>query len=218
VLHIQHAVGDFVPAGAPLLEIVAAGAQGVDGPTADRAFDERALRGLFAFGDERTIEQDPAFAIRIMVDIAIKALSAAINDPTTAVQVMNHLMELLREIGATPLGGHARLMRDEAGVVRVVAPGRSWEDFLALGVTEIREYGAGAIQVTRRLRAMLDELRESVLPEHRAAVGAELERLDATVELRFGSSVDLDRAATADGQGIGGPAVSAHGVSAVVRR
>jgi uncharacterized membrane protein len=158
----------------------------VRGRSDDADGDERFLCGLFALGDERTIEQDPAFALRIMVDIAIKALSAAINDPTTATQVLDHLTELLRLIGATRLEGHVRVMRDEDGAVRIVAPGRRWEDYLALACTEIREYGASA-------------------PEHRDAVVAELARLDETVELRFGSSVDADRAALPDAQGIGGP-------------
>ncbi len=51
---------------------------------------------MVALGVERTIEQDPAFAVRIMVDIAIRALSPAVNDPTTAVQVLDHLEDLLR--------------------------------------------------------------------------------------------------------------------------
>ena len=55
---------------------------------------------MIVLGVERTIEQDPAFAVRIMVDIAIRALSPAVNDPTTAVQVLNHLGDLLHVIGA----------------------------------------------------------------------------------------------------------------------
>ena len=85
-------------------------------------------------------------------------------------------------------------------------PGRKWEDYLTLAVTEIREYGSGAIQVARRLRAMLEDLRESVRPEHRPAVEAELKRLGATVTAGSGGSVDHDRAEARDRQGIGGPA------------
>jgi uncharacterized membrane protein len=84
----------------------------------------------------------------------------------------------------------------------VVIPARSWEDYLALGVTEIREYGSKAIQVMRRMRAMLEELRDEVRPEHRAAVQEELARLDVTVTRTFADSVDLDRANTADPQGM----------------
>jgi uncharacterized membrane protein len=197
VVYFRHAIGDFVPAGSALVEVW--------GRSHDADGDERFLCGLFALGDERTIEQDPAFALRIMVDIAIKALSAAINDPTTATQVLNHLEELLRLIGATRLEGHIRTMRDEDGAVRIVALGRRWEDYLALACTEVREYGAASIQVQRRLRAMLEELRETVRLEHREAVDAELGRLNATVELHFGDSVDVDRASQPDAQGIGGP-------------
>ena len=71
-------------------------------------------------------------------------------------------------------------------------------------MTEIRDYGATAIQVMRRMRAMLEELRDEVRPEHRPAVEEELARLEATVARTFADSVDVDRANTADPQGIGG--------------
>jgi uncharacterized membrane protein len=202
VLFVPHAIGDFVPAGSPLVEVLTA-----DGKARG---NEHELAGMFALGDERTIEQDPAFALRIMVDIANKALSAAINDPTTAVQAIGHIAEFLRLVGSTPLEGRTRVLRDDAGAIRIVARGRRWEDYLTLAVTEIREYGGRSIQVMRRLRAMLLELHEEVLPEHRGAVDNELERLSLTVERRFGDSVDLDRAGTPDRQGIGGPTASAR--------
>lgn len=202
ILFVSHMIGDFVPAGSPLVEVLAVGSQ----PTGQ----ERQLAEMFALGDERTIDQDPAFALRIMVDIAIKALSPAINDPTTAVQGINHLTELLRLIGATSLGESTKVVRDDAGTIRIVARGRQWEDYLTLAITEIREYGAQSIQVLRRLQAMLLELHESALPENRAAIEKELERLAATVKVNFGSSVDFDRAATPDQQGIGGATASAR--------
>ena len=80
---LEHVVGDFVPEGAPVISVYG-------GDEATRS-SERRLNGMIALGDERTIEQDPAFALRIMVDIAIRALSPAVNDPTTAVQVLNQL-------------------------------------------------------------------------------------------------------------------------------
>ncbi len=73
-----------------------------------------------------------------------------------------------------------------------------------LGVTEIREFGSTTIQVTRRMRAMLEELHDEIRPEHRPAVEEELARLDVTIKRTFANSVDLDRANTADPQGIGG--------------
>jgi uncharacterized membrane protein len=121
------------------------------------------------------------------------------------VQVLDHLQVLLREIGSRPLSRRA-VLRDDGGRVRVVIPTLDWDDFLTLAVTEIRQYGASSIQVLRRLRAMLEDLRDSVLPEHRRAIDAELGRLDATVHRSFGGTEDLEAAGTADRQGIGSPA------------
>jgi uncharacterized membrane protein len=87
----------------------------------------------------------------------------------------------------------------------VVVPFRRWEDFLALGMTEIREYGSSSIQVMRRMRAMLEKLSEQVRPENRAAVQVEIARLDATVARSFSGSIDREWAGIADRQGIGGP-------------
>jgi uncharacterized membrane protein len=200
VLRFRRTVGDSVVTGAPVIEVF--------GPAGDAERGRAELGGKVALGIERTIEQDPAFALRILVDIAEKALSAAVNDPTTAVQVMNHLAEMLRVIGSTDLATHACFF-DEEGRPRVLLPSRRWEDYLALAVTEIREYGATSIQVVRRLRAMLDDLLADVRPEHRRAVEDELARLDLTVAAAFGDSTDLDRASIPDRQGIGGPTVPA---------
>ncbi len=87
----------------------------------------------------------------------------------------------------------------------LVVPVRRWPDYLTLSVTEIREYGDTSIQVVRRLRAMLEELSESVLPERREAVLRELQRLDDAVEGKWAGTVDLDLAGASDRQGIGGP-------------
>jgi uncharacterized membrane protein len=194
LLVFRHTVGDFVPVGAAILEVH--GADLSPGVT-------RRLSGLVALGVERTIEQDPVFAIRVMVDVATRALSPAVNDPTTAVQVLDHLGETLRMIGT------AQAPPDQQPTERllsgVVMPIRAWPEILSLAVTEIREYGATSIQVVRRLRALLQELSDLVVPERRAAVEEELRRLDETVASAFAGSVDLDRASASDAQGIGGP-------------
>jgi uncharacterized membrane protein len=194
---LRHAVGDFVPVGAAVLE--------VHGAALPAGVGEH-LSTMLALGAERTIEQDPAFAIRVMVDIAIRALSPAVNDPTTAVQVLDHLGETLRLVGATV--GPQRAWSPEIMTSGVIMPVRTWHDVLALGITEIREYGASSIQVMRRLRALLDELGELVLPENRVAVDAEVQRLEATVAVSYADGIDLDRAIAPDHQGIGGPAVT----------
>jgi uncharacterized membrane protein len=198
VVVIRPAVGDFVPEGAALFEVYGAGA--LDDAAAGH------LRSMIVLGVERTIEQDPAFAIRVMVDIAIRALSPAVNDPTTAVQVLDHLGETLRFLGVT---GRPAPDMDGSQVPSpaLVVRARGWDDVVELAFTEIREYGGSSVQVVRRLRALLEDLRERVKPEYRAAVDDELRRLDATVDKHWRSSVDLDRARQPDAQGIGGPPV-----------
>jgi len=192
---VRPAVGDFVPEGAALIEVH--GGEGLDEGAADR------LQAMIVLGVERTIEQDPAFAIRVMVDIAIRALSPAVNDPTTAVQVLDHLGDTLRLLGATPL----RAVTDgiPVGAPGLVVRARGWDDIVELAFTEIRQYGGSSVQVVRRLRALLEDLRERVEPEHRQAVETELARLEATIAEHWRDSVDLDLARAADGQGIGGP-------------
>jgi uncharacterized membrane protein len=189
------AVGDFVAAGEALAELHG-------GHVSDDA--ALRLRGMVALGLERTMDQDPAFALRVMVDISIRALSPAVNDPSTAVQVLPHITDLLRCIGRTELRVPIRL-RDDTGEIRVLLSVPRWEDYLMLGLTEIREYGGNAIQVVRALREHLEDLRRDVIASHRPAVEEELRRLEATVDLRFSESPDLDRARGSDAQGIGGP-------------
>jgi uncharacterized membrane protein len=192
---MRHSVGDFVETGDVLFEVY-----GDPGKTDNAA---RNLRGLVALGIERTIEQDPAFALRVMVDVANKALSPAVNDPTTAVQVLDYLGDSLRVIGQ----GDRSAPTWHAGAAKqgVVIPVRGWEDFLALAVTEIREFGSTSIQVMRRMRAVLEKLLQEVRPENRAAVHAEIDRLDATAAAAFAASIDRDWAGIADRQGMGGP-------------
>ena len=90
------------------------------------------------------------------------------NDPTTAVQVLDHIGEVLDLVGRTDLD--LRTNGSEPGATAaVVIVTRRWEDIVMLGLTEIREFGATSVQVMRRLRALLEELLATVRPEHRAA-------------------------------------------------
>jgi len=194
---LPHGVGDFVSSGAVLLEVY--------GSATFPRVAERRLAGRVALGIERTVDQDPAFAIRILVDVAIRALSPAVNDPTTAVQVIDHLEDTLGSIGKTPgLDGRWEY-RDDGGALRLVMPAHRFEDYLSLGVTEIRIYGSSSIQVMRRLTAALLELELSVLPEYTASVVAERERVELTAKGAFGATPDAARSVHSDRQGIGGP-------------
>ena len=105
---------------------------------------------------QRTIDQDPAFAMRMLVDIAIRALSPAVNDPTTAVQALDRLEELLVELHRRDPG--PVLVLDDHGGPAGRVPAPTWTDYLELAVTEIRHYGSGSIQVCRRLHALHDHL------------------------------------------------------------
>lgn len=190
---LTHPVGDFVPPGTTLVE--------VHGGTS--APDPRRVTGLVALGAERTIEQDPAFALRVLVDIAIRALSPAVNDPTTAVQVLNHIEAFLYTVGRTKIR-RRYVLGDDRGRPRLVVPGRDWEDYLQLAVTEIREYGSRSTQICRRLRALLEGLLDTLPAEHLPAVRTELGLLEEAVEREFTDPVRRATARTGDRQGIGG--------------
>ena len=185
-------VGDFVAADEPLFRLYG-GAAGID---------DHELRASVAFGSERTLEQDPTFAFRILVDIAIKALSPAINDPTTAVIAIDQLHRLLRLVGLRHLRGEER--HDDKGSLRVVFRTPNWEDFVHLACTEIRHCGAGSIQIMRRMRSMLENLMQT-LPTHRhPELRKQLELLDRTIEGHYPFAEDQALARIADPQGLGG--------------
>lgn len=155
VIELMYAVGDHVPGTGALLNVY--GSQAISG---------KQLRSALAMGDERTLRDDPAFTIRMMVDVAIKALSPAVNDPTTAVQALDRIEDLLRYAAAKHLS--IGVVTDGMGVIRLVYPTPTWEDLVELALDEIRAFGAGQYQVARRLRALFDALIAD-LPEHRQA-------------------------------------------------
>jgi uncharacterized membrane protein len=184
-------VGDFVAVDEPLFRLYG-GAENID---------DRELRANVAFGTERTIEQDPTFAFRILVDIALKALSPAINDPTTATLAIDGLHRLLLAVGKKHL--HGEEITDRMGNFRAVLRTSNWDDFVHLTFTEIRHFGGGSIQIARRLRSMIAVLIQT-LPEHRhQSLCNELHLLDLTFEQHFPFPEDLALARTPDPQGLG---------------
>ena len=161
------------------------------------------LRETVAFGPERTLEQDATFSFRIIVDIAIKALSAAINDPTTAVLAIDQLHRLLRAVGRRHL--HDDVINDAQGKPRVVVRTPNWQDFVELSCREIRLYGAANYQVARRLRAMLENLARTLPDNRKPALLTELALLDQTLERLGMLPDDLVLAKASDLQGRGAP-------------
>jgi uncharacterized membrane protein len=160
LLRSQVRLGDYVPEGAPLFEVV--------GDPGD--LDTGAVVATVSQSRDRTLQQDLAFGLRQLVDIAERALSPGVNDPTTAVQAMDELHDLLRRLATRPLrtGAH----RDEQGALRLLLPAEQLGDFLALALDEIEQYGADSLQVQHRLDALLDDVAAAALPEHRSAVQA----------------------------------------------
>jgi uncharacterized membrane protein len=151
-------------------------------------------------GDERTFDDVPAFAIRMLVDCAIKALSPAVNDPTTAVQSLDRIEDLLRY--AAPEHLSVGTITDRRGKVRLVYPTRTWEDLVELALDETRAFGAGQYQVARRLRALLDALIADVPEKRRPALVEQATLLDDAVSSAIPQSQRAD-ALVPDRQGIG---------------
>ena len=191
VIEVQAAVGDTVLELTPLLRV-----RGARQP-----LDERALAAAIEAGDERTFEQDPKYAIRLVVDIAIKALSPAINDPTTAVQALDQIEDLLLRLGRRSLDIGA--YDDDAGRLRLVVPFPAWDDFLLLALDEIRACGAGSVQVMRRMKALIKNLTEVLPPERHDALRRWEQRLQSTIARSFADIQEKKDASVADRQGLG---------------
>jgi uncharacterized membrane protein len=192
VIVLSHAVGDTVFDGIALATVHGGRA---------RIADEELMRAV-VLKPERTFEQDPKYPLRLLVDIAIKALSPAINDPTTAVQAIDQIEDLLRRLGRRDLdAGYAR---DADGKLRLVYPMPTWEDYLTLAFDEIRQYGASSVQVMRRLRSTLVDLAASQTSAERAeAVRRYLKHLDLVIERSPFDDEDRVTARQEDRQGLG---------------
>jgi len=188
-------VGDFVGKDEPLFALYGN----------DSGIDENILLSSINFGVERTLEQDPTFAFRIILDIALKALSPAINDPTTAVLAIDQIHSLLRSAGKRNL--RTDNITDESGKVRVIFRTPNWEDFVNLACTELRRYGADSIQVVRRLRAMIENLIRTLPEDRHAALQAQLALLDHTIKAIYSLPEELALARATDSQGLGGTSI-----------
>ena len=192
VIEFVPQVGDFVAVDEPLFNLY--------GGT--RSIDEGTLHSSIVFGSERTMEQDPTFAFRIVADIALRALSPAINDPTTAVLAIDQLHRMLRMVGKRHL--RTDELSDKSGTLRLIFRTPNWEDFVHLAFSEIRSCGSNNLQIVRRLRAMIQNLIQT-LPAHRhPALQQELSLLEREIERNFTYPEELALAQVADAQGLGG--------------
>ncbi|MCG2803256.1 MAG: DUF2254 domain-containing protein [Cellulomonas sp.] len=122
---------------------------------------------------ERSLPLDPMYSLRLLVDVAMRALSPGINDPTTAVRALDEIEQVLRTAAALPLG--TRTLTDGPG--RVTLSGPDWSDVVELALLEVLTVGAGQPQITRRLAALLDDVAPDVPVERTAILTAFRERL-----------------------------------------
>jgi uncharacterized membrane protein len=168
VIELRAAPGDTILEGTAL---------GVVHGRTDDGLDPEVL-GALAMGAERTFEQDPAFPLRVLADIALRALSPAVNDPTTAAQALDCLDSLLRRLAGRELV--VGPVTDANGNLRVIVNSPTWEEYVGLALDEIISIGTGSLQMRRRIERLLEDVADQAPPERRAAVERRLTQVTAS--------------------------------------
>ena len=191
-LELVPALGEFVPAGAPLLR--------VHGDPPD--LDEDCLHDALILALEPTLDEDVAYGIRLLVDIAERSLAdSPFQDPTTAVQSLDRIHDLLRQLARRPIPDG--LHRDDDGEVRLAVFVMTWDAYVHLAFDEIRLAGAGSPQVTRRLKAALTDLASLALPDRVAVLEEQLDLLATATQTAMKDERDAAMALGDDREGIG---------------
>jgi uncharacterized membrane protein len=160
-VHAFRRVGQFVPAGAPLLLA----------SKPERVSEGGAKQFLAAFdiGPTRTLQQDVEFGVLQIVDIALRAISPAVNDPTSAISCIDQLSRILIRFAAREPA--EQLLFDPPGVVRVSIPWISFERLLNSAFDQIRLYAKGDVAVSLRLlRALGDVASTTINPDYRKSL------------------------------------------------
>ena len=190
VLNVLPSIGDFVPAGAPLVRV-----EGM--PTQDIAVE--VLRRI-TLDTERSLAQDLAYGPRLLVDICVRSLGEPF-DPTTAVQAIDRIHDFLRRLSTRkfPTGEYP----DETGTVRLVIRTLTWDDYVRLSLEEIRIGSSSSVQAIRRLRYCLEDLLHYAPKERRAPIERQLHLLDLEVGHSNELGEDLTAAKESDPQGLG---------------
>ncbi len=193
VVVVDRTVGSFIVAGTPVAALVAPlGSE----PPEDRLLEK--VAGAVRVSFERTAQRDVGLALRLMTDVAAKALSPGVNDPTTAVHALGHSSALLCDLVVRRLG--PRVLRDQDDTLRVVLAGPEWADLLELAVDQPARHGAGEPAVMHRLFVLLQEVAWVAPAHHRAAIERQLARLRRAVageDLDPDAREDLERSAEA---------------------
>jgi uncharacterized membrane protein len=202
VLELVPVLGDFVVGGAPLFRVHPDPRSRVsgDGTPADRLQATDVTRHVL-LAEERVHTEDLAYGFRKLVDIAVRSIAQPFNDPTTTVQALHRLHDLLRQIAGRPLprGEH----RDEDGVVRLIERTVSWDGYVRLAFDEIRLAGASEPQVTRKMCAAIADLKGVAPPDRQEPLDRQLRLLEAGVRRAHEDEDDVIAALTPDTEGIG---------------
>jgi uncharacterized membrane protein len=192
LLKLSPALGEFVPAGSPLFEIDGGGER----------LDRKAVVRCIGLEMERTLEQDTAYGLRLLVDIAERSLSdGSFLDPTTAVQAIDRLHDCLRQLAprSFPDGRY----RDEHGQLRLITRTMTWAEYVHLAFDEIRLAGKESPQITRRLRAALEDLLSVAPGDRKGPLREQLHLLEAVTAKAAPTETDTKRSTRADVSGMG---------------
>ena len=170
VLRLHLAPGQWVSVGRPLVS--------VSPPEAVQRL-ERDPRDEINLAAQPTLQQDVSFGVRQLADIALKALSPSLNDPSTAVNCIHRLTEVLLTAGrgSEPPTTHA----DDAGVVRLITPQHAFADLVGMAFDQLRAFGAGRLYVTLSMIEALRELADDLPPRHHPPVARQLHLISQAV-------------------------------------
>ncbi len=185
-------VGDAVTVGTPVIRV-----------SADEPVPAGVLQGLgwtVVVDRERSLRHDPFYSLRLLVDVAVRALSPGVNDPTTAVRALDEIEGVLRVIGGLGLG--TRRIVDGHSEVVLRAP--TWADVVDLALLEVVLCGFNQPQVSRRVTALVADLVHDLPDERDAALLAIQRQLVALVESAWASPELVRTALSPDRQGLGG--------------
>ena len=150
-----------------------------------------ALQATFSISSHRTVEQDAAFGIRQIVDVALKALSPGINDTTTAVMCVDYLTAILARTAPRQIPSSHRC---EEGELRVIAKGPNFESMLAESFDQIRNNAEGNVAIISRMLDAFQTLASlTASPHRRRALGEQLQWIAELTERTVESAHDRAR-------------------------
>jgi uncharacterized membrane protein len=156
IVRMEHGIGAFVVQNTALLSLA------LTYPPVQKTID--AFNAAYSIGRYRTVEQDPAFGIRQIVDMALKALSPGVNDTSTAVMCVDYLTSIMARLAGREF---PPLYRYEGETLRVVAIVPSFEGLLAEAFDQIRGSAAGNVAIMARMLSAFETLIDLTVSSHR---------------------------------------------------